>query len=113
MRLKHVDSMRGFAILCMVQVHTAALIPAPVSTSHPLAYVSAAIGGMAAPMFVTISGWGMHYGLNRRISKGEPILQWIITRGLSLILLQFLIGLLLPQRYDWNSPGILLSLIHI
>ena len=106
-RLKHVDSMRGFAILCMVQVHTAALIPAPVSTSHPLAFVSAAIGGMAAPMFVTISGWGLHYGLNRRIAKEEPILQWIITRGLSLILLQFLIGLLLPQRYDWNSPGIL------
>ena len=54
LRLNHIDSMRGFAILCMVQVHTAALLPAPVSTNHPLAFISAAIGGMAAPMFVTI-----------------------------------------------------------
>ena len=52
-RLNHIDSMRGFAILCMVQVHTAALLPAPVSTTHFLALISAAIGGMAAPMFVT------------------------------------------------------------
>ena len=99
--------MRGFAILCMVQVHTAALLPAPVSTTHPLAFVSAAIGGMAAPMFVTISGWGLHRGLKRRKDNGEPILKWVIIRGFSLILLQFLIGFLLPQRYFWNSPGIL------
>ncbi|MDP6856335.1 MAG: heparan-alpha-glucosaminide N-acetyltransferase domain-containing protein [Candidatus Thalassarchaeaceae archaeon] len=107
LRLNHVDSMRGFAILCMVQVHTAALLPAPVSTTHPLAFVSAAIGGMAAPMFVTISGWGLHRGLKRRKDNAEPILKWVITRGSVLILLQFLIGFLLPQRYYWNSPGIL------
>ena len=106
-RLNHVDSMKGFAILCMVQVHTAALLPAPVSTTHPLAYVSAAIGGMAAPMFVTISGWGMHNGLKKRKRNGEEILRWTLIRGMALISLQFIIGLLLPQRYNWNSPGIL------
>ncbi len=91
----------------MVQVHTAALLPAPVSTTHPLALVSAAIGGMAAPMFVTISGWGLHHGLKRRKKNGKPILKWIIIRGSALILIQFIIGFLLPQRYFWNTPGIL------
>ena len=99
--------MRGFAILCMVQVHTAALLPTPVSTTHPLAYISAAIGGMAAPMFVTIAGWGLYTGLRNRISNGEDILKWTLIRGTALISLQFIIGVLLPQRYNWNSPGIL------
>ena len=107
LRLNHIDSMRGFAILCMVQVHTAALLPAPVSTTHPLAFISAAIGGMAAPMFVTISGWGLHIGLRKRKERGENIVNWILIRGLLLIALQFIIGILLPQRYNWNSPGIL------
>mgnify|MGYP001189361088 CR=1 FL=1 len=107
LRLNHIDSMRGFAILCMVQVHTAALLPAPVSTTHPLAFISAAIGGMAAPMFVTIAGWGLHSGISKRKQNEEPILKWTIVRGLILISLQFIIGILLPQRYNWNSPGIL------
>ena len=106
-RLNHIDSMRGFAILCMVQVHTAALLPAPVSTTHFLALISAAIGGMAAPMFVTISGWGLHNGIKKRKDKGEEIVNWVIIRGLALIILQFIIGILLPERYNWNSPGIL------
>ncbi|MEC7142923.1 MAG: acyltransferase family protein [Candidatus Thermoplasmatota archaeon] len=107
LRLNHIDSMRGFAILCMVQVHTAALLPAPVSTNHPLAFISAAIGGMAAPMFVTISGWGLHTGLRKRKERGENIVNWVLVRGLVLISLQFILGILLPQRYNWNSPGIL------
>ncbi len=107
LRLNHIDSMRGFAILCMVQVHTAALLPAPVSTTHPLALASAAIGGMAAPMFVTISGWGLHSGLRKRKERGEDIVNWILVRGFFLIALQFIIGLILPERYNWNSPGIL------
>ena len=106
-RLNHIDSMRGFAILCMVQVHTAALLPAPVSTTHFLALISAAIGGMAAPMFVTISGWGLHNGIKKRRDRGEEIVNWIIIRGFALIILQFIVGILLPERYNWNSPGIL------
>ena len=71
----------------MVQVHTAALLPAPVSTTHPLALASAAIGGMAAPMFVTISGWGLHSGLRKRKERGEDIVNWILVRGFFLIAL--------------------------
>lgn len=103
----HVDAMRGLAILCMVQVHTAALMPAPVSVDHPIALISASIGGMAAPMFVLISGWAVQRGLDRRRARGESVLLWSLSRGGSLIGLQFLLGLLLPQRFDIASPGIL------
>jgi acyltransferase len=106
-RFVHVDAMRGLAILCMVQVHTAALMPAPVSIDHPIALFSASIGGMAAPMFVLISGWALQRGLDRRRAMGESVLRWSLTRGGFLIGLQFLLGLLLPQRFDISSPGIL------
>ena len=58
-------------------------------------------------MFVTISGWGLHTGLRKRKERGENIVNWILVRGVVLISLQFIIGILLPQRYNWNSPGIL------
>ena len=61
MRFGHIDRIRAIAVLCMVEVHTAAIIPPEgISVGHPAAFIAAAFGGMAAPMFVTISGWGIH-----------------------------------------------------
>ena len=90
MRLRHIDRIRAIAILCMVQVHTAAIIPPTgISINHPLAFVSAAIGGMAAPLFVTISGWAMYTGAKRR-SESEnndfsSWMRWIVPRFTMLV----------------------------
>ena len=63
MRLAHIDRMRAIAVLCMVQVHTAAIVPPRgMTVGDPAAFVAAAFGGMAAPMFVMISGWGDSHG---------------------------------------------------
>ena len=79
MRLRYIDRIRAIAILCMVQVHTAAIIPPEgISVDHPIAFVSAAIGGMAAPMFVTISGWGIYRSAIRRSkTENNNISSWI------------------------------------
>ncbi|HJN56175.1 MAG TPA: acyltransferase [Candidatus Poseidoniales archaeon] len=106
-RSQHVDALRGLAVLAMVQVHTAALLPAPVEITHVLAFVSAVIGGMAAPLFVTLSGWAVHRGLRRRFDAGQPIARWLWMRVLILFTLQFVVNLLLPQRFRWYSPGVL------
>ena len=106
-RSQHVDALRGLAVLAMVQVHTAALLPAPVEMTHILAFVSAAIGGMAAPLFVTLSGWSVHRGLRRRIDARLSITRWLYVRIISLFLLQLVINLLLPQRFKWYTPGVL------
>ena len=72
MRLKHLDRIRAIAVLCMVEVHTAAIVPpSGITVGHPAAFVAAAFGGMAAPMFVTISGWGMYRSASRRVSEGH------------------------------------------
>mgnify|MGYP006183964805 CR=1 FL=1 len=115
-RLGHIDRIRAIAILCMVQVHTAALIPPEgISIGHPVAFISAAIGGMAAPLFVTISGWGMYSSAKRRGSSNNrdfsSWMRWIIPRFIILIFCQFLVNFafLLERggRFEWMTPGVL------
>lgn len=115
LRLKHLDRARAVAVLCMVQVHTAAIIPPDgITVGHPAAFVSAAFGGMAAPLFVTISGWGMYRSASRRAKEGHNPLQWaswIIPRVVLLCLCQLLVNLLLNVdrggRFEWHTPGVL------
>ena len=54
-RLRHIDQIRAIAVLCMVEVHTAAILPPQgITVGHPAAFFAAAFGGMAAPMFITL-----------------------------------------------------------
>ena len=116
MRLRYIDRIRAIAILCMVQVHTAAIIPPEgISVDHPIAFVSAAIGGMAAPMFVTISGWGIYRSATRRSNSGNNNISswitWMIPRITILTICQLLVNSALfidrGGRFDWMTPGVL------
>jgi len=114
-RLKHVDRVRAIAVLCMVEVHTAAILPPEgITVGHPAAFVAAAFGGMAAPMFVTISGWGMYGSAKRRISGGHDFSDWvfwIVPRVFLLCLCQIVVNILLNVerggRFEWQTPGVL------
>ena len=121
MRLAHIDRMRAIAVLCMVEVHTAAIIPPRgLTVGDPAAFVAAAFGGMAAPMFVMISGWGIHMSAMRRVARGavgiSDWLSWLIPRVALLALCQFLVNVLLNVerggRFEWHTPGVL-SLLAI
>ena len=53
MRLGYIDQMKAIAILFMVEVHTAAILPPEgITVGHPAAFVAAAFGGMAAPLLL-------------------------------------------------------------
>ena len=59
-RIKAIDSLRGLAVLLMVMVHPAATwSPYQSVQTTWLAYSIAGLGGLAAPLFVTIFGWGL------------------------------------------------------
>ena len=116
MRLRHIARMRAIAVLCMVEVHTAAIVPPEgVTVGHPAAFVAAAIGGMAAPMFIAISGWGIHLSATRRAADPEHDanrwISWLLPRVLLLGLCQLLVNLLLNAdrggRFEWHTPGVL------
>ena len=121
MRLAHIDRMRAIAVLCMVQVHTAAIVPPRgMTVGDPAAFVAAAFGGMAAPMFVMISGWGIHMGATRRANSGRMMatdwIAWLIPRAVLLLSCQLLVNVLLNiergGRFEWHTPGVL-SLLAI
>ncbi len=115
MRLRHIDRIRAIAVLFMVEVHTAAIVPpSGITVGHPAAFIAAAFGGMAAPMFVTVSGWGMYSSASRRLSEGHSASQWmnwIIPRFTLLCMCQILVNILLNVerggRFEWHTPGVL------
>jgi len=115
MRLSHIDRIKAIAVLFMIEVHTAAIVPPNgVTVGHPAAFVAASFGGMAAPLFVTISGWGMYGSARRRISRGvgaAEIVQWIFPRVLILCICQLMVNILLNVdrggRFEWHTPGVL------
>ena len=99
-RFREIDSLRGLAVLLMVMVHAAATWnPANTSKTSLLAYLVAGLGGLAAPLFVTIFGWGMYKSKSPRNS--------ILTKAAVLIILQYVVNLCSPHLYEPYSPGIL------
>ena len=116
MRLSHIDRIRAIAVLCMVEVHTAAIVPPRgMSVGDPAAFVAAAFGGMAAPMFVMISGWGLHMSATRRAAQDRmetsDWIGWLMPRVILLTLCQLLVNVLLNVerggRFEWHTPGVL------
>tara|TARA_B100001173_G_scaffold142907_1_gene124062 strand:+ start:7867 stop:8949 length:1083 start_codon:yes stop_codon:yes gene_type:complete len=116
MRLSHIDRIRAIAVLCMVEVHTAAIIPpAGMSVGDPAAFVAAAFGGMAAPLFVMISGWAIYMSASRRMMGGltsaDEWASWMVPRVALLASCQILVNLLLNAdrggRFEVHTPGVL------
>ncbi|GIR34214.1 MAG: hypothetical protein CM15mP47_4400 [Methanobacteriota archaeon] len=99
-RYRTIDSLRGLAVLLMVMVHAAATWnPFYSAQSSILAYTVAGLGGLAAPLFVTIFGWGL---AKSRASQKSNFIKAII-----LLLLQVIVNLSSPHLYDAFTPGIL------
>ena len=68
-RLVHIDALRGLAVLLMVLVHAAATWEPSLSGGLLiLGVIVSAGGGLAAPLFVALLGWGLaQRGLTRGI----------------------------------------------
>ncbi len=99
-RFREIDSLRGLAVLLMVMVHAAATWnPTNATQTSALAYLVAGLGGLAAPLFVTIFGWGMYKSKSPRKS--------ILTKAAALLILQYIVNLCSPHLYEPYTPGIL------
>ena len=99
-RFREIDSLRGLAVLLMVMVHAAATWnPHDSAQSTWIAYLVAGLGGLAAPLFVTIFGWGL--------VRSKSTTNGNIIKATILLLLQFLVNLFSPHLFDPLTPGIL------
>ena len=95
----------------MVEVHASAqLAPSDISRNSILALIVASIGGLSAPLFVTLSGWSMQHSLIKRKYKfgnKELVRHLVISRFSFLFICQFIVNIIASHVFDWNSPGIL------
>ena len=99
-RIAHVDSIRAVAVLLMVMVHAAATWgPDSNTQASALVYLVSGLGGLAAPLFVTIFGWGCFH------SKATANQRYI--RAGFLFLAQIVVNLSAPHLFDPLTPGVL------
>ena len=99
-RLEFVDELRGLAILFMVFIHAAATWqPSNISQTSLLGILAGAIGGLAAPLFVTLFGWGL--------ANSSLNIRKILIRASILFSLQFPLNLFASHLFPITTPGIL------
>ena len=99
-RYGQIDSLRGLAVLLMVMVHAAATWnPYREPQTSVLAYTIAGLGGLAAPLFVTIFGWGL--------TKSKSTYNSLLKKALLLIILQIFVNLFSPHLFETFTPGVL------
>ena len=99
-RLEFVDELRGLAILFMVFVHAAATWqPSNISQTSFLGVLAGSIGGLAAPLFVTLFGWGL--------ANSSLNIKKILIRASILFALQFPLNILASHLFPVTTPGIL------
>mgnify|MGYP002859668175 CR=1 FL=1 len=99
-RIAHIDSLRGVAVLLMVMVHSAATWnPFEGDQETIIAYVVSGLGGLAAPLFVTLFGWGMF--------RSKLNLKARIFQAAFLLFCQVLVNIFSPHLFNPFTPGIL------
>lgn len=99
-RIQHIDSLRGLAVLLMVMVHAAATWN-PFNSIQPtlLAYLISGLGGLAAPLFITLFGWGV-------LRTSSSLSQRIFQSGF-LFTMQILVNTTSPHLFETFTPGVL------
>ena len=99
-RLVHIDALRGLAVLLMVLVHAAATWEPPLSGELLLlGVVVSAGGGLAAPLFVALLGWGLAL---RYLTFRQRC--W---RATCLFVCQGLVNVSAPHLFEPFTPGVL------
>jgi uncharacterized membrane protein len=99
-RSVHIDALRGLAVLLMVLVHAAATWEPSLSGGLlALGVIVSAGGGLAAPLFVALLGWGL---AQRALT---PRQRW--WRAGWLFACQGAVNLSAPHLFDPFTPGVL------
>lgn len=104
-RLLALDALRGIAVFLMIEQHVGIWLwqgPAPGERQldHPFLVGFNALGGMAAPLFVSLAGMGSALF----VAAGRPRTDaTLLRRGLVLMLFGLALNLLTPSWFSWGS----------
>ena len=70
---------------------------------YPGLLVFNALGGGAAPLFVTLAGIGASLMIEKRRARGQAVDGTLVRRGLVLLLFGLLLNLATPSWFTWRS----------
>ena len=99
-RSTHIDALRGLAVLLMVLVHAAATWE-PTLSGNLLVFglIVSAGGGLAAPLFVALLGWGL--------AQRDLTMQQRWWRAGCLFGCQGIVNVSSPHLFELFTPGVL------
>ncbi len=90
-----IDALRGVAVLLMIAQHVTYWICYPAKSGHVLLFTGA-MGGLAAPIFVTLAGLGATFLAQRR----DDCDRTMVIRGVMVICYGYLMNFLTPHWFD-------------
>ncbi|MBD3420521.1 MAG: DUF1624 domain-containing protein [Chitinivibrionales bacterium] len=104
-RISSIDCLRGLAVVLMVQQHMMVWLWREAGTNlrllleeYPVVIACNALGGFAAPLFITLAGAGAYLYLS---TPGTKVVT-LLCRGMVLFAFGLLLNLCVPS---WFSPG--------
>ncbi|HET6582712.1 MAG TPA: DUF418 domain-containing transporter [Nannocystaceae bacterium] len=105
-RLHGLDALRGLAVFLMIEQHMGVWLwrgrqPGETLLDHWPLVAFNALGGGAAPMFITLAGVGTSLLLVHRSGPGIDVL--LVRRGLVLLAFGLLLNLITPSWFSWGS----------
>ncbi len=104
-RLHSLDALRGLAVFLMIEQHVGIWMwrgPAPGETlwDHPFLVVFNALGGGAAPLFVSLAGVGSALFVAGNRPRTDITL---VRRGIVLMLFGVALNFMSPSWFSWGS----------
>lgn len=107
-RLLGLDALRGLAVFLMIEQHLGVWLwrgpgPGERMTDYPGLLVFNALGGGAAPAFVTLAGIGASLLASKRVAREESPDKTLALRGLVVLGFAYLLSFLTPSWFTWQS----------
>ncbi len=103
-RLLGLDALRGIAVFLMIEQHLGVWLwrgpnPGERMTDYPGLLVFNALGGGAAPAFVTLAGIGASLLASKRARPDKTL----VLRGIVVMGFGYLLSMLTPSWFSWQS----------
>jgi uncharacterized membrane protein len=107
-RLLGLDALRGIAVFLMIEQHLGVwlwrgLQPGESMRDHLGLVIFNALGGGAAPAFVTLAGIGSSLLARSRLARGVNPDKSLVMRGITVMGFGYLLSFLTPSWFTWQS----------
>jgi uncharacterized membrane protein len=108
-RLLGLDALRGVAVFLMIEQHLGVWLWRGLRPGESMSHdylglmIFNALGGGAAPAFVTLAGIGSSLLASARTARGQNPDKTLVWRGIAVLGFGYLLSFLTPSWFSWRS----------